>query len=250
MQGKTFSLLGRSTYKISDKISVNIPTVGMIRGENEEDEDNFWQEVGLFTTSSYDMVVELDDMGLDFTKTSDYMVFIIQFLLQKNEKLNNNVPDLLFNNFNLWELEVNEVNGEMVFVDKNNEIIIDENVYNRLSEILTYVTGHEKPKRVKYDDYLREQYVDDCRASRERKKKRKVENDRSSGALDGIILRLVCNANFPYDFKTVSDVTLFDLIYSLKQIEKDTSVTDLMQSRLVGVDLKKLPPEQLSRFIL
>lgn len=250
MQGKTFSLLGRRTYKISDKMLINIPTVGMVRGENEEDEANFWQEIGLFITSSYDMVVELDDMGLDFTKTSDYMVFVIQFLLHKSEKLGNTVPDFLFKNFNLWNLEVNEINGETVFINKNNEIIIDENTYNRLSEVLTYITGHEKPKRVKYDDYLREQYVEDCRASQKRQRKRKIDNNRSSGALDGIILRLVCNANFPYNFETVSNVTLYDLIYSLKQIEKDTSVTDLMQSRLVGVDLKKLPPEQLSRFIL
>ena len=250
MQEKTFSLLGRRTYKISDKISVNIPTVGMIRGENEEDEANFWQEIGLFTASSYDMVVELDDMGLDFTKTSDYMLFIIQFLLHKNEKQDSNVSDMLFNNFNLWNLDVSKIDDETVFVNENNEVIIDENTYNRLSEILTYVTGHEKPKRVNYDDYLRERYIDDCRESKKRQKRRKVEKDRSSGALDGIILRLVCNANFPYDFETVNNVTLFDLIYSLKQIEKDISVTDLMQSRLVGADLKKLSPKQLSRFIL
>ncbi|MCM1167426.1 MAG: hypothetical protein NC299_18555 [Lachnospiraceae bacterium] len=250
MQGKTFSLLGRRSYRISDNVSVNIPTVGMVRGENEEDETDFWQEVGLFTTSSYDMVIELDDMGLDFTKTSDYTVFLIQFLLWRDDKLKNNVPDLLFNEFNLWELQVSEANGETVFVDENGDVVIDENAYNRLSELLTYVTGHEKPKRIKYDDYLRKQYVEDCRESRERRKKRKKENDRSGGALDGIILRLVCNANFPYDFETVNNVTLFDLIYALKQIEKDNSVTDLMQSRLVGADLKKIPKERFSRFVL
>lgn len=250
MQERTFSLLGRRTYKVSDKILVNIPTVGMVRGENEEDEANFWQEVGMFTASSYDMVVELDDMGLDFTKTSDYMVFVIQFLSYKSDKLNNNVSDLLFKDFNLWELDIDKINNEMVFVDKNSEVIIDENIYNRLSEILTYVTGHEKPKRIKYDDYIKERYIEDCRASKKRQKKRKPKNDRSGSALDGIILRLVCNANFPYDFETVNKVTLFDLIYSLKQIEKDISVTGLMQNRLVGVNLKKLPPEQLSRFIL
>lgn len=250
MQGKTLSLIGRRTYKVNDKISVNIPTVGMVRGENEEDEAVFWQEAGMFTTSSYDIVVDLDDMGLDFTKTSDYAVFVIQFLLWRDSKLENNVPDLLFNGFNLWELQISELDGETVFVDENNEIVINEEVYNRLSEILTYITGHEKPKRVKYDDYIRQQYIEDCRESRKRQKKRKPKNDRSNGALDGIILRLVCNANFPYDFETVNNVTLFDLIYSLKQIEKDINVTDLMQGRLVGADLKKLPPEQLSRFVL
>lgn len=248
MQGKTFSLLGRRTYKISNRISVNIPTVRMVRGENEEDESDFWQEVGMFTTSSYDMVVELDDMGLDFTKTSDYMVLVIQFLALREEKVKKNVPDLLFEGIDFWKLQVLRENDNTVFVDENSEIVINEKIYNAISDVLTCVTGHEKPKRIKYDDFLRRRYIEDCRESQ--KRKRKPKKNRSGGVLDGIILRLVCNANFPYNFETVNDVTLYDLIYSLKQIEKDISVTDLMQSRLVGADLKKLAPEQLSRFIL
>lgn len=250
MQGKTFSLLGRRTYKISDRISVNIPTVRMVRGENEEDESDFWQEVGMFTTSSYDMVVELDDMGLDFTKTSDYMVLVIQFLALREEKVNKNTLDLLFEGVNFWKLKVQKENGETVFADENGNTVINERIYNTISDVLTCVTGHEKPKRIKYDDFLRQRYVEDCRESQKRKKNSKSKKSRSGGVLDGIILRLVCNANFPYNFETVNDVTLYDLIYSLKQIEKDISVSDLMQSRLVGVDLKKLAPEQLSRFIL
>lgn len=248
MQGRTFSLLGRRTYKISNRISVNIPTVRMVRGENEEDESDFWQEVGMFTTSSYDMVVELDDMGLDFTKTSDYMVLVIQFLALREEKVKKRVPDLLFEGIDFWKLQVLRENDNTVFVDENNDIVIDERIYNTISDVLTCVTGHEKPKRIKYDDFLRQRYVEDCRESQKRKRKPKKKG--SGGVLDGIILRLVCNANFPYNFETVNDVTLYDLIYSLKQIEKDLSVTDLMQQRLVGADLKKLAPEQLSRFIL
>jgi len=35
-----------------------------------------------------------------------------------------------------------------------------------------------------------------------------------------------------------------------QEIDKDIEVTDLMQSRLVGNDLSKIPSKQLSRFIL
>ncbi len=248
MREKTISLLGRRTYKISDKVSLNIPTVGMVRGGNEEDESDFWQEISMFTVSSYDMVVELDDIGLDFTKTSDYTVFIIQFMMLRDDKLKKGVHDLLFNGFDLWALQISETDGKAVFVDESGNVIIDENIYNSISDILTFVTGHEKPKRIKYDDFLRRRYIDDCRESR--KNKRKSQKDSSGSALDGIILRLVCNANFPYNFETVNNVTLFDLLYSLKQIEKDAYVTDLMQGRLVGDDLRKYSSEQLSRFVL
>ena len=175
---------------------------------------------------------------------------MIQFMLLKDDKIKNNIPDLLFNGFNLWDLKIKEIDGKILLVDEDENIVIDENVYNTISDILIYITGHEKPKRIKYDNFLKKRYIEDCREDKELKKQASNKKSRSASALDGIILRLVCNANFPYNFETVNNVTLFDLIYSLKQIEKDINVTDLMQGRLVGADLKKIPSEQLSRFVL
>ena len=53
-----------------------------------------------------------------------------------------------------------------------------------------------------------------------------------------------------HDYIHVENQTIYDLIKSLQQIDKDIEVSDLMQSRLVGNDLSKLPKQQLSRFIL
>ncbi len=85
MNGK-ISLLGRKTCQANDKVTVNIPTVGLTRGENIEDENNFWSEVGLFTISPDDMVVELTSAGIDFTEISEYSAFILLYLAQRDEK--------------------------------------------------------------------------------------------------------------------------------------------------------------------
>ncbi len=248
MNGK-ISLLGRKTYKVSGKVTVNIPSVGLTRGENIEDENNFWSEVGLFTISPDDMVVELSSAGIDFTEISEYSAFILLYLAQRDEKLKNNVRDLLFVGFNLWELDVKQTENSLVLIDKNNEIIIDENVYSQISELVCYITGREKTKRKKFgNEFAKEKWIEFMKNKKERALKKKSDN--IGGALDGIILRLVCNANFPYNFETINNVTLFDLIYSMKQIDKDVNINDLMQSRLVGVDLSKYPKEQLSRYIL
>lgn len=248
------SLLGRKNYKVTDKVTINIPTVRMTRGDNAEEETDFWSEINLFTITPDDMLIDLDNLGIDFTKMSDYSLFTFLFSLQREEKLSKSANDLLFADFNLWQLELRQFDDKYVLVDNSEEVIIDEAVYNKLSEIITYITGHEKPKRLKFmGENTRRSWIKKERRKREiaieKAKRNKTKSD-SGGALDGIILRLVCNANFPYNFETINDVTLFDLIYSLKQIEKDASVTDLIQSRFVGVDLKKFSNEQLSRYVL
>lgn len=248
------SLLGRKTYKVTDKVTINIPTVGMTRGQNAEEENNFWNEVSLFTITPDDVLLDLDKLGVDFTQMSDYSLFVFLFSMQCEEKLSKSANDLLFADFNLWELELRKFGENFVLINDAGEVVIDEAIYNKLSGLITYITGHEKPKRLKFaGENTRKSWIRKEQRKRkiatEKAKKSKKKNA-SGGALDGIILRLVCNANFPYDFETINNVTLFDLIYSLKQIEKDASVTDLMQSRLVGVDLKKFTSEQLSRYVL
>lgn len=253
MIGK-ISLLGRKTYKVNDKITVNIPTVRLTRGENVEDENDFWSEVNLFTVSPDDMVCELDDLGIDFTKMSDYSLFIFLYSVQREEKISRSANDLLFADFNLWNLKLLERENGYALVNEDGETIIDEEVYGELSDLITFITGHDKPKRFKpVNEMARQRWIKKERRKKEiekEKQKRQKGKRQSGGVLDGIILRLVCNANFPYNFETVNDVTLFDLLYSLKQIEKDTSVSDLMQGRLVGDDLKKYSKEQLSRYVL
>lgn len=249
------SLLGRKTYKVSDKVTINIPTVRLARGENIEEENEFWSEVSLFTISPDDMVVELTDCGIDFSTIDEYELFMLMYSLQKKDKIEKNSKDLLFVEFNLWELDLVKNGYEFVLADNNGDVVIDKSAYYELSDLLAFITGHEKPKRKKFGTkQAKKRWIDKERRKKEiakEKLKRSKQSDRASGSmLDGIILRLVCNANFPYNFETINDVTLFDLIYSLKQIEKDISVSDLMQSRLVGVDLSKFTDKQLSRYVL
>ncbi len=247
------SLLGRKTYKVTDKITIKIPTVRLVRGESAEDEENFWSEAGLFSISADDIALDLEKMGIDFTAVSDYSVFVILYSARKDAMLKSGAVDLLFETFNLWELELMQTENGYVFTDSGGDVVIDEDIYNKLSDVITLITGHEKPKRMKFgNNFARQRWLKKIGRKKEiEAEKRKNSKEKSAGGLlDGIILRLVCNANFPYNFETINDVTLYDLIYSLKQIEKDISVSDLIQGRLVGDDLKKYSDKQLSRYVL
>ena len=246
MSIENLSLISRKTYKYNDNIIINIPTLRQVRGENDSEESMFWSDVNLFIQTPSDMISELDSMGIDFEQVSDYELFILLFFMRK--ETNNTHDSILFKNLSLWNLEIIDIGGKTVFVDDGGKIIIDETVYNDISQIISTFTGHKKTPKKKFGNA----FAKKKRIEQDYRQKEKARNSKKkqSNFLDSIILRLVCNANFPYNFETIQDVTIYDLIYSLKQIDKDIEVTDLMQSRLVGNDLTKIPREQLSRFIL
>lgn len=242
--------IGRKTYKINENLIINIPLVKHIRGDNAKDECDFWNEVNLFTLTPDDMMSELDSIGIDFEYISSYKLFI--YLLTESQVRNKVSPyhkEWLFSNFNIYDLKLKQVTDtDIVLVDDNGTEIINEGVYNELSDIIAEITGIKKTPKKKFgNDFTKKMRIKYDYINKE--KKRQQNNKSQYDILSGIILRLVCNANFPYDFETVQDVTICDLMYSLKQIDKDIQVTDLMQTRLVGNDLSKIPMENLSRFV-
>lgn len=246
MNLEKLSLIGRKSYKYNDNIIINIPTLKQVRGDNEEEESLFWSDVNMFVQTPSDMISELDSMGIDFEQMSDYGLFILFFMTKKeNDNPHNSI---LFQNFSFWDLDLQENDGQIVLQNKDNITIIDETVYNDISKIISMLTGHKKTPKKKFGNA----FAKKKRIEHDYKQKEKIksDNEKGSNVLDGIILRLVCNANFPYNFETIQDVTIYDLIFSLKQIDKDIEVTDLMQTRLVGNDLSKVSQEQLSRFVL
>lgn len=247
---RKLSLVGRKIYQYNDDITVNIPTVGQVRGTTgrKDDEIIFWNEVNLFTRTPSDMISELDSMGMDFEELTDYSLFTIMYMINKeSNKSKKSEKSFLFKEFSLSQLNLITVDTGLVFVDNNGKMIINEEIFNDLSEVICTIAGREKTKKKKFGNA----YAKKKRIEQDYKNKAKARKDidKDSNMIDAIVMRLVCDGNFPYDFETIDKITIYDLIHSLKQIDKNIQVSDLMQSRLVGNDLTKLPPEQLSRFI-
>lgn len=245
MNVEKISLIGRKNFKYNENITINIPTLRQIR-DGIDDESLFWNEVNLFIQTPTDMISELDSVDIDFEQISDYELFIFLFSLKKKSSTLN--KSILFCNFSLWDLNICNDKDKYFLADSNGKMIIDIDVYNDISKIISVVSGYSKTKRKKFGNaYAKKKRIEQ---DYKQKEKLRTQNNEQSNVLDSIILRLVCNTNFPYNFETIQDVTIYDLFQSLRQIDKDIEVTDLMQSRLVGNDLSKIPSKQLSRFIL
>ena len=75
--------------------------------------------------------------------------------------------------------------------------------------------------------------------------------DRSSSEFDRMILLLVNDTNFKYDFESVKNLTIYDFLSSFKQIQKSTYIDKIMIGGYSGgIDLSKIPQTDLDKFII
>ena len=79
------SLLKLSSIDIVPKLSVRIPTVGEIL----EDEDSYYNITSSLTASPFQYMVQLDDMGIDYTTITDYELFMMLFPMYAKSDLSN-----------------------------------------------------------------------------------------------------------------------------------------------------------------
>lgn len=75
--------------------------------------------------------------------------------------------------------------------------------------------------------------------------------DRKSSEFDNMILLMVNDGDFKYNFETVSDLTIYDFLSSFRQIQKSDYVDKLtLGGYSGGIDLSKIPQTELDKFIL
>lgn len=250
MNKLNIGLIGKKNYKYNNKLTLLIPTINQMRGDNEISENLFWQEVNLFSQTPSDNIAQLALAGIDFTTLSEYMYFLLIFQQLKVINNQNNNKSQLFIDMNLWDLELKEdnYNGSVTLNDRNG-IVINETIYEELSELVCYFTCRKRTNPKKFgNEYAKKKRIEVEIKKLEKLKEKQDKDD--SNLFDKLILRLVCNANFPYNFTTIGEVTLFEFMYSLKQIDKDISVNDVMQSRFYGAEVNKLPQEVFSRYVI
>lgn len=249
-----FSLLGRKEYKLTEHLIVHIPTVAEIRN-TIDDEMEYYSLVSNFIKTPCDLIVELDDIHLDWTQVDEYDLFLMLFKgILMDKHLNKKYWNMIFPYINIDELVLLQKQNGTVVVNRNNDLIINKSIYLQLSDLLRQIINVEK--NMEYykvpEIETRKYIIKRQRLKRERELEREKRNGKkSSSILDGVILLLVNNCNFKYNFQTVGEITLYDLYACLRQIYSDREIDGLMSGFWAGnVDLNKIDNSKLNRIIL
>lgn len=228
-------LLYKTEHKINDYITIKIPTIGEII----ENEDKYYENISLIVSTPYDMMVQLNDVGIDFTKITDWDLFCLLF-----KNLQNRDVSLIFGDINLKDFEtaVNKQNGNIILLNRKTGAIIDRAIHDKICRFLRQILYIEKIIKKPANDEAKKFMIE---RARRRQKNNKRKSNQSQ--LENFIIALVNTSEFSYDYTSVLKLTIYQFYASLHQIVKKVKFDNLMIGCYAGtVSIKELDQKELN----
>lgn len=234
----TRHLLYQREYPINDSIRIIIPTVGEII----DDEDNYYGLVSALTAMPIDMLVQLEDAGIDFTKINEYELFLLLFPVIKSQD-----TSLIFGGIDLsrFEIAVNEQNGNIVLLGEERNIKIDRVIHSQIAGVLRKIHHLERNNRKPANEEAKQFMLERARAKQRRRKNRQEDSQ-----LEPLIIAMVNAEQYKYDFEGTRELSIYQFNESVRQVIKKVDYNNRMYGVYAGtVNAKDLSQDDLNWLI-
>lgn len=234
------SLLLTRDYYINPYISVKVPTVGEVM----ENENGYFNAVTAITATPYDMMLELEDAGIPFDKISEWDLFLMNF-----ESLKETDTHLIFGDLDLrgFKPATHVKSGEQVLWDSKKNLVIDTVIYEDICEVLCKILAMERKNKKPANKDAKEYMLEKARKKRKRMLREYKKNKFHGSFLDPVILSLVCTPEFPYDFETIKNITIYQLLVGLKQTQTRVDYNAYSYGCMAGfADMSKIDPNKFA----
>lgn len=232
------SLLRVNDYPINDRILVHVPMVSEIYDFGEQ---KYYSIIQSLTATPYDLMVEPDDIGIDYETINAYQLFILMFASIAAREENTSI---LFGNLDLRQFREaeNRKTGERVLLDAQSGTVIDRLIATEICKAIRKIHFWEAPVG-RAGNAEAKQYI----LERTRQKKKRRAKLPYQSLLDNMIIKLVNTEEFPYDYETVMPLSIYKLNASWHQIPKKKNWEQTMNGAYFGtVDVSKLDLQKLS----
>ena len=215
------SLLNLDKVNVTETISLRIPTVGEIL----EDEQTYYSIVSSLTASPYQYMVQLDDMGVDYTQVTDYELFMMLFPMFAKSVLSIVFGDLHTSDYNVY---IDNSNSTNILYSPTNglDYKIDEFVYMQLSDMLRKINNIEKVKSKPGNEEAKRYLLE-----KERKRQKRNARKPYEPYLEKLVVALVNRPEFKYNYEETMNLSIYKFNQSFKQIQ--TSIT--FDNTMIGV---------------
>lgn len=203
------NLLLGDDIRLTDNITVHQPKLDEIRHCEKE----YLSTVSTLTTVPFDIPYQLKKINVDFTLISEWELFILL-----TRSITNKDTNLLFGDeIDFSKMKAIKSNGSIILSD--GKIEIDESIYKQLASLLRKMHGFKKNHYSKvYNDFAKQQLIEEEKRDLERAKKLAVYRSGKS-AYSNIISTLVNKEGFKYNWQTVKELTIYQLISSYQRIQ-------------------------------
>jgi len=252
---------------ITSKIIVTQPELGQIE---EFGEQKYFGSIYTLISVGADMKWQLNEIGIDYTKISDYELFYkliwhlvsskkIQHeeLMESNdaEELkkysNEDLKDMLINPLELvlkdidfadFKLYKNNTTNEIVLYNEEKDITVDRSIYSRLVDTIRKMHGFKRNNEMPANEATRLILIEDA------KQKYLMDlNKPYESVLKPLISALVNYNGFKYNHAEVWDLKINAFFDSLRRIPKIQDAQLLLQGVYSGfVNLEKIEKERLN----
>ena len=230
----TLNLLYEKQYAINDSIHIIIPTVGQII----DNEDAYYGLVSVLTAMPVDLMVQLEDAGIDFMSINEYELFLLMFAGLKSQD-----TSLIFGDLDLskFKMAVNEQNGNVVLLDEEHDIKIDRAIHGQIAGVLRKIHHLEKNNRKPANKEAKEYML---KRAREKMKRR---NRKTESQLESLIIAMVNTEQYKYDFEGTRELSIYQFNESVRQVIKKVDYDNRMYGVSAGtVDAKSLSQDDLN----
>lgn len=192
---------------ITDSISVQIPFVGDVLDHQSE----YFSCISSIIATPYDMMAQLDNIGVDFTEITPFDLFCI--MLPSLQKMD---TTLVFGDLDLNRMhtEVNESTREVVIRDAESGVTIDRVVHGQICSAIRKMLNIEKKDKRPGNEEAKRYLLERAHAKLNRHKHRKTELTE----FENYIIAFVNAEQSSYNFETVRHMTIYQFYMSMKQI--------------------------------
>lgn len=228
----------KQVKKGKQKIYITIPTVGDVL----KHEDEYYNLVSILTAMPIDLMVQLDEAGVDFTTINDYELFLRLFPVIRQQDTSLIFGDLDLSNF---QIAVSEEKNNLVLIDTKTEVEIDRPVQMEIASVLRKIhhleKNRKKPANQEAKDYMLE------RAKEKIKRKRNRVED---SQLESLIVALVNTEQYKCDFEGTKGLSIYQFNESVRQIIKKVDYDNRMFGVYSGtINAKELSQDDLNWLI-
>ena len=231
----TLNLLYKDQYPINDSIKIVIPTVGDI----VDNEDAYYNIISALTAMPIDMMVQLDDAGIDFTEINDYELFLMLFPgLQASD------TSLVFGDLDLskFELSIRESNNTVVLYNRENGVVIDRAIYTRIAGALREIHRLEKDRRKPANKEAKEYMLE-----RARTKMRSNRSRTRKSELEPLIIAMVNTEQYKYDYEGTRRLSIYQFNESVRQVIQKVDYDNRMYGVYTGtIDVKAMSQDDFN----
>lgn len=231
----SLSYLYAHSCPINDHISIAVPTVGQVW-------DNEAEYYGLITSiiaTPSDFMVQLDDIGIDFSKISPFELFLLLFNGLKESDTSMAFGDL---NLSKFKTAINKQNGKVVLVDPENDIVIDRAIHDHIRRTIRKINHLDNTDKKPGNEEAKKYMIE-----RARIKQRRSAHRPHKSQLEDLIVAMVNTEQYKYGYEETRNLTIYQFYASVHQIIKKVNYDNTMIGCYAGtINAKELSQDQLN----